>query len=152
FTDTNLFHNNLDFRLSKDSNFILEEDKISFIFQKHELFPGYLGSPRVQISYEDISDYLDPYLASQLPISIVSSDDNQTTPTMQKNSLPSYTDISKLDPNKPMVALTFDDGPNRNTTIPILDTLKEYDGVATFFVLGNRVVNNEDILRRMLDE
>ena len=51
-----------------------------------------------------------------------------------------------------MVALTFDDGPNKNTTIPILDTLKEYDGVATFFVLGNRVHNNKDILRRMQAE
>lgn len=40
-----------------------------------------------------------------------------------------------IDPDKPMVALTFDDGPGRGTTA-ILDLLEQYDVRATFFVLG----------------
>lgn len=43
-----------------------------------------------------------------------------------------------IDPSKPMIALTFDDGPSKNTT-HILDLLRFYNSRATFFVVGNRV-------------
>lgn len=43
------------------------------------------------------------------------------------------------DPSKPMVALTFDDGPYSPVTDRILAKLEEYGGHATFFVVGNRV-------------
>ncbi len=42
----------------------------------------------------------------------------------------------KIDPSKPMVALTFDDGPNPNSTPEILKTLEKYKCVATFFDVG----------------
>ena len=38
----------------------------------------------------------------------------------------------EVDPNKPMVALTFDDGPAIYNTMEIVDKLKEYDSAATF--------------------
>ena len=41
-----------------------------------------------------------------------------------------------IDPSKPMVAITFDDGPNPETTTPMLDTLEENYAKATFFCLG----------------
>ena len=44
-----------------------------------------------------------------------------------------------IDPNKPMVALTFDDGPGGKAERKILNCLKKYNAVATFFYLGNRV-------------
>lgn len=50
------------------------------------------------------------------------------------------------------VFLTFDDGPTREVTPKILDVLKAYDVKATFFVLGNRVKANPDILKRAYDE
>ncbi len=37
------------------------------------------------------------------------------------------------------VAFTFDDGPHDDFTRRVVDTLKEYDGHATFFVVGNRI-------------
>jgi peptidoglycan/xylan/chitin deacetylase (PgdA/CDA1 family) len=43
-----------------------------------------------------------------------------------------------VDPNKKMVALTFDDGPSQYTD-GILDTLEKYNARATFFEVGNRV-------------
>lgn len=45
---------------------------------------------------------------------------------------------SKIDPDKPMVALTFDDGPSIYTP-EILKQLKKYNARATFFVVGERV-------------
>ena len=47
------------------------------------------------------------------------------------------------------IALTFDDGPNYNTN-KVLDILEENNVPATFFVLGNRIKGNENILKRMV--
>ena len=46
-----------------------------------------------------------------------------------------------IDPNKPMVALTFDDGPHPKNTPPIIETLKQYNSVATFFEVGYMLKN-----------
>lgn len=48
------------------------------------------------------------------------------------------------------IALTFDDGPNANTTPKILDLLKKYNVKATFFVLGQQIAGKEDLLKRMV--
>ena len=50
------------------------------------------------------------------------------------------------------VFLTFDDGPSRDDTVPILDLLKEKDIKATFFVLGNRVEEYPEIVKREYEE
>jgi len=53
-----------------------------------------------------------------------------------------------LDLNKPMVALTFDDGPSSSPTTRILNTLEKYNSRATFFVVGSRVGSYQSQLRR----
>lgn len=57
-----------------------------------------------------------------------------------------------LDPNKPMVALTFDDGPYSRVTRKILKVLKKNDSRATFFVVGNRVENYAETLKMTYDQ
>lgn len=74
-----------------------------------------------------------------------------------KSVIVSYDDIlneplKNIDPDKPMVALTFDDGPTRQYTTMILDCLKENQAYATFFVLGSRIDNATDLLERMVLE
>lgn len=59
---------------------------------------------------------------------------------------------TKLDPNKPMVALTFDDGPSSIFTPEILDILKEHNSFATFFVLGTEAEQHPEILKQMINE
>lgn len=56
---------------------------------------------------------------------------------------------TNLDPNKPMIALTFDDGPNYLTTPHLIEVLKENNARATFFVIGDRAnwKENEGIVR-----
>ena len=44
-----------------------------------------------------------------------------------------------IDLKKPMVALTFDDGPSYSYTSRIVNKLKAYDARATFFVLGSKL-------------
>ena len=50
------------------------------------------------------------------------------------------------------VALTFDDGPRAGTTDRLLDGLRERGASATFFLIGEQIAGNEDLLRRMRDE
>ena len=50
------------------------------------------------------------------------------------------------------VALTFDDGPRRDTTSVLLDGLLEWGVPATFFVIGRQIPGNEDLLCRMKEE
>ncbi|MGG3451584.1 polysaccharide deacetylase family protein [Domibacillus aminovorans] len=50
------------------------------------------------------------------------------------------------------VALTFDDGPNPDSTTAILNVLKKYDVKATFFVLGSRVDFYPELVDRMVQE
>jgi peptidoglycan/xylan/chitin deacetylase (PgdA/CDA1 family) len=50
------------------------------------------------------------------------------------------------------MVLTFDDGPDPRYTPRILDTLADYDVRAMFFVCGEMVVDNQDLLARMADD
>lgn len=53
-----------------------------------------------------------------------------------------------IDPTKPMVAITYDDGPNPISTPRILDTLEKHNAVATFFDLGQLVNTYSAIVKR----
>ena len=50
------------------------------------------------------------------------------------------------------VFLTFDDGPSKTVTIPILDLLKQENIKANFFVLGSRVELYPKIVKRAYEE
>ena len=56
------------------------------------------------------------------------------------------------DPNKPQIALTFDDGPHPNYTPNLLDILSKYGVKATFFCIGENVNEHQDIVRRVVNE
>lgn len=55
------------------------------------------------------------------------------------NKIVEKSSIRQLDKNKPMVALTFDDGPDPKRTAQIIEILNQYDARATFFDIGNLV-------------
>jgi peptidoglycan/xylan/chitin deacetylase (PgdA/CDA1 family) len=50
------------------------------------------------------------------------------------------------------VALTFDDGPDRDTTPSFLDLLARHDTRATFFLLGRYAAQEPALVRRMVAE
>ena len=57
-----------------------------------------------------------------------------------------------IDPSRPMIALTFDDGPKTSVTGRILDSLQANGGRATFFMLGSNVNANAGVIKRMVDQ
>jgi len=56
------------------------------------------------------------------------------------------------DKTKKVIALTFDDGPDRETTPLILDILKNEGIAAAFFCIGNKAEENPDIIKRTDEE
>lgn len=58
----------------------------------------------------------------------------------------------EIEPEMPVVALTFDDGPRAATTGRLLDELALREVPATFFLVGSRIPGNEDLVRRMAAE
>ena len=56
-----------------------------------------------------------------------------------------------VDPTRPMVALTFDDGPHAVYTGQILDILEEHGGVATFFEVAQNLPKAPEAVRRAAD-
>ncbi len=79
--------------------------------------------------------------------------------TIEANNLVSdnfkeYEDIiiKKGRDDKKVVALTFDDGPDEDFTPQILDILKKHNVKGTFFVIGEKVGYNGDIVKRAFKE
>ena len=62
-----------------------------------------------------------------------------------------FNEDGSYDPSKkrPMIALTFDDGPNARYTPMLLDGLKKRNIRASFFLIGENIEGNEDILLQM---
>jgi peptidoglycan/xylan/chitin deacetylase (PgdA/CDA1 family) len=58
--------------------------------------------------------------------------------------------ISKGHTGKDVVAITFDDGPDPVTTIPLLQLLEKHNMKATFFVTGEKAINNGDLIRKII--
>ncbi|MCL2820708.1 MAG: polysaccharide deacetylase family protein [Oscillospiraceae bacterium] len=56
----------------------------------------------------------------------------------------------KINPKKPIVALTFDDGPSEYTT-RLLDILQQCEGRVSFFVMGNKLEENKSKIHRALN-
>ena len=78
--------------------------------------------------------------------------DTADTPAFNENaetglSLPP----SAVDDNKPMVAITFDDGPGKYTQ-RLLDILSDNGGKATFFVIGNTLDKKSELLKLIAEE
>ena len=69
----------------------------------------------------------------------------------QQAALPTQ-GIRQLDPNRPMVALTFDDGPYAKVGNRIMDCAAQYNAKVTFYVVGDRVNTYASEMRRMVNE
>lgn len=54
--------------------------------------------------------------------------------------------------SRKVIAITFDDGPHPENTPRLLDMLKERKVKATFYVVGNMVKYNPQLLKRMVEE
>ena len=65
-----------------------------------------------------------------------------------------YIDFKNCDPNadEKVIYLTFDAGYENGNVAKILDILKEENVTAAFFILGNLITRNSELVKRMVEE
>jgi len=135
---------------------ILEKDIKIKIFTKE-----------VSVPFSEISDFVDFNIKNYAVISIMQGEvENQglwnvevgvessaakvLTESAYSENKNQNTEV-KIDTNRPVVALTFDDGPKNGTTEKILDVLEKYNAKATFFVVGEMVEKAPELVKREYD-
>ncbi len=69
-----------------------------------------------------------------------------------KTQLAGYDAVYLGDTNEKVIYLTFDAGYENGCTEQILDTLKKHEVPAAFFLVGNYIEKNADLVRRMVEE
>lgn len=96
------------------------------------------------IEQNNISEY-------ELDNLIITDDSFQNSTIESPNTEIKQENKREIDPNKPMIALTYDDGPSKYTN-ELLELLKENNSAATFFVLGSQVNKFEDTIIQMIED
>jgi len=70
------------------------------------------------------------------------------TPLVVRKMFPQY--MWHISTSKPVIYLTFDDGPTPEITEWVLEQLNNYNAKATFFCIGNNVKKYPDIVKKIL--
>lgn len=112
-------------------------------------FAEFIGYDKVEGDETEVIENLDSVLKNEIDKYIANK---KYVPNFTEQSMNNINSIYKAKEGKKIVYLTFDDGPSRDVTPLILDILKEENIHATFFVLGTKVEQNPDVLRRIYDE
>ncbi|MBQ7896553.1 MAG: polysaccharide deacetylase family protein, partial [Oscillospiraceae bacterium] len=123
---------------------LLKPSGLEFTFLTGEYRPRAEGTESFLIPYEELTEILvlpDKPEVTALEDEII----NIEQPEIEAK------EKAPFDPKKPMLALSFDDGPSVYTE-RLLNILSENGCEATFFVVGNMIEGNEALLQRMAEE
>lgn len=125
--------------------FALTKDSVIFYINKYEILPENFGAIRLEIPKSELygTFLTDPIIIPAHKLTPAKVEKPAETPQDTTNNT-----ARVIDPKKPMVALTFDDGPAPKATNAILDTLEKHNVVATFFDVGYRVERYPDVVKR----
>ena len=104
--------------LNKTNSYYLKENELIMYFYDYEIEPMVSEELSLHINYNEIKEYLD------ITVKLDNTYENE--------------DGNKIDKNKKIVALTFDDGPGPYTS-NLVDILKDNKTSATFFMLGKNI-------------
>lgn len=91
---------------------------------------------RAVVSYEDVLPYLSDDLALRL--------DKEFT-------RPDVSTVRYIDPSKPMVSVTYDDGPLTKTSMDVANHYAEKNARLTFFWLGQRIEQSPETVKAIYD-
>ncbi len=108
------------------------------------------GTKVLTYTYEELEGILN---LSKISVSDDADSSEDPTGDAEPENIPEdiQPELYVPDPDKPMVALTFDDGPSAHTD-RLLDAFAEHGGKGTFFVVGNLVSDRKDTVIRMAAE
>ncbi len=113
-------------------NFTFDTEMLTIYFNPYDITSGNCGSLKFMFPIHDFS--------LQIPL---------TKEMFEETVAVKKTVNYVIDPTKPVVAFTFDDGPSQYTR-EIIKEFEKFHGAATFFVIGNKVEPYQSILREMI--
>lgn len=125
----------------------LSADGLEIILERGDYLPMSAGTVTLHYSHEELKDIL--LLSKENPPEGIGNEalpETELIENTEESLLP-----TTIDPNKPMVALTFDDGPSKHSE-RLLDIFAEYGGKGSFFVVGNLIDSRTDTIKRMAAE
>lgn len=127
------------------NHYILDTNHVIFYLQSDESSFDFNHIPKVTFTYKELKNMLQDQLEvpTQILHMVYTKQEIEVSKQVPKEVKPVAT-------NKPMIALTFDDGPHITYTTEILNALKKYGGAATFFVVGSRASQYPQILQNIV--
>lgn len=111
--------------------FLLTEERIDFVFSSNT----YGNHPSLILSF-DLSS-----VASSIALDLNGVEN--------RDGVLEFND-RYVDPNRPMIAITFDDGPVKKYMPRLIEAFEHYGQAATFFMVGNRIPGNEALIRELV--
>ena len=122
---------------------------LSLYFNPYEVAPYYMGIQRFDFKGADFKEKLPLVEPVMTPVEALPSTLEPETKEVQADEpRVGFSPSRALDPDRPALALTFDDGPSGYTS-DILDILEGHGARGSFFTLGVQIPGREDTLRRM---
>ena len=127
------------------NNWILKHDSLEIVLERGQYLPMSDGTVVLEYSFKELAGIIEDSFVKESEQE--SEEDTETK--LPENDV--NTSSTEIDPTKPMIALTFDDGPSKHTE-RLLDIFAQYGGKGTFFVVGNVIEKREETLNRMVAE
>ena len=122
----------LENNISNFEHFRFIDKGLELIFPPYQVAYYASGEVKIVIPYEELNGIVKAkYLRNN----------NQNENIKNERNLKEFS-------NKKLLAFTFDDGPSYIATNKLLDNLDKYNARVTFFVMGNRVNEYSDTLKR----
>lgn len=119
--------------------------------RKHTVLEPFQSDDWSEINFSYKDSQL--FLTKELSLPLTSIFDAIQGTYLTGNDLISYQDYQEeKKKNLKRVALTFDDGPNPDTTPRVLEILDQYNAKATFFTLGHKLASQETLVKRIIDQ
>lgn len=128
-----LILDDIDKVLAKDLMFTFNDSLLTIYFNPYEVTSGYCNIINIDIPISEFNTKISITKKASIETILISKE----------------TKTNVIDPSKPVIALTFDDGPSKYTE-EIINILKDYNINATFFVLGNKVELYADVIRESI--
>lgn len=128
------------------SKALLTPEGVELHFASNELAQVDLGSISITLLYENLQEILSDGMKYRLSEDYGKPSEEEPSDGLVQSG------GRTLDPTKPMIALSFDDGPDSKVTPKLLDLLKQYNQRATFCVVGNRVESRSSVVKRAVEE
>ena len=129
------------------NNWLMTKEGIDIILSQGDYLPMSDGTKTISFEYEQLNDFMNDKAdaeESQQVGNEADADKNEVEAAGAPNK-------QTVDKSKPMIALTFDDGPSAHTDM-LLDIFAENGGKGTFFVVGNILDNRPDTVKRIVND